>query len=682
MTTTNGNGETLQYTYDPQGRLSALTLPDTTTETYTHTADGLVSTATDARGTTAFSYDATTRRLTRVTEPDGRYVRYEYDTVGNRTMMAHALSAGSAEEITQYAYDALNRMVRVIDPSGGVTTYTYDAVGNQTAIVRPNGATTAFTYDSRNRLTGEVHKDGGGATLAGFTYTLDPVGNRTRVQHADGSRVEYDYDATSKVTAERHFDASGALTGSIGYSYDAVGNLVSRTGSLGTATYTYNANNQLTAGDGLTYAYDAAGNLLSATDTLGAIARYTWDPRGRLKQFQPPLGGATTYTYDFRGLRQSKSGPGGVLNFLTDRANATGVPQVARESDAGGTTLRSYVYGSRLLSQTQAGATAYYHADGLGSTRLLTNPGGTPTDTYTYAAYGPLLAQTGASPNAYLFAGEQQDAESGLYYLRARYYDPQVGRFLSRDPADGDEQVPLSLHKYLYAHANPMNLTDPSGRQVPTSLLELTQTIKTQFLQRREQLRTLIKATDKTARTAAQVAEFLAKVFTVLSVVEFDTGLHAIAYFGENPFSRKSAQGALLGLAIDMFKRDTKFSLNFTGCEPQMFAFVDLKESPPVPSKKAVIHICAGLGGFLSLPPLPVPSLRPSMVGAMVHEFTHITLRTNDPAYGCVGAAGLARTGPLVPAVVALDNADNYRCFVEAVAIHEHAEIIGDLLGP
>ena len=127
---------------------------------------------------------------------------------------------------------------------------------------------------------------------------------------------------------------------------------------------------------------------------------------------------------------------------------------MVRESNALGTTVGSYTYGSTLLSRTESGTAAYYHSDGLGSTRLLTDPAGVPTDTYKYAAYGSQLTRSGTSTNTYLFAGEQQDAESGHYYLRARYYDPSLGRFISRDPANGDAatsaivaQIPVRLWK-------------------------------------------------------------------------------------------------------------------------------------------------------------------------------------------------------------------------------------------
>ena len=105
----------------------------------------------------------------------------------------------------------------------------------------------------------------------------------------------------------------------------------------------------------------------------------------------------------------------------------------------------------------------FYHSDGLGSTRVLTNALGVVGGTYTYDAYGNLIAVAGGSSNAYLFAGEQRDSETELDYLRARYYDPLVGRFVSADAYEGTLDDPMSLHDYQYAHANPVVFTDPSG---------------------------------------------------------------------------------------------------------------------------------------------------------------------------------------------------------------------------
>ena len=115
------------------------------------------------------------------------------------------------------------------------------------------------------------------------------------------------------------------------------------------------------------------------------------------------------------------------------------------------------------MSQTRDSVVSYYHTDGLGSTRTLTNSAQTVTDTYTYDAFGLLLAQTGTTDNSYLYRGEQFDQELGFYYLRARYMNPALGRFVTMDTFAGSNTDPISLHKYLYANANPITYSDPSG---------------------------------------------------------------------------------------------------------------------------------------------------------------------------------------------------------------------------
>src|SRR5262249_15500267 len=110
----------------------------------------------------------------------------------------------------------------------------------------------------------------------------------------------------------------------------------------------------------------------------------------------------------------------------------------------------------------------FYAVDGLGSTRALTDSSGAVTDRYVYDAFGRTISQTGSTVNVYLFAGEQRDSSDGMDYLRARYFDGQTGRFLSRDRATGVPVAPLSWHRYIYADANPINSVDPSGLQTAT----------------------------------------------------------------------------------------------------------------------------------------------------------------------------------------------------------------------
>jgi RHS repeat-associated protein len=123
----------------------------------------------------------------------------------------------------------------------------------------------------------------------------------------------------------------------------------------------------------------------------------------------------------------------------------------------------SYIYGDDLISQDRSGIDRYYLYDGQLSTRGLTNEAGDLTDTYTYDAFGQLIDQAGSSENSFLYTGEQFDPNAGFYYLRARYYDQGVGRFLTADPYQGRMHEPVTLHKYLYAHANPVMSSDPSG---------------------------------------------------------------------------------------------------------------------------------------------------------------------------------------------------------------------------
>ena len=159
----------------------------------------------------------------------------------------------------------------------------------------------------------------------------------------------------------------------------------------------------------------------------------------------------------------------GALQY--DTLNPTGYAQVLDEVQSGAVT-RTYAWGLQLVSETQLVAatppaspwqTNWYGYDGHGSVRYLTDASGAVTDTYTYDAFGNLINSTGSTANNYLFAGEQFDPDLGLYYNRARYLDVRVGRFWGMDTDEGDDQEPLSLHKYLYARANPLNRFDPSG---------------------------------------------------------------------------------------------------------------------------------------------------------------------------------------------------------------------------
>ena len=151
-------------------------------------------------------------------------------------------------------------------------------------------------------------------------------------------------------------------------------------------------------------------------------------------------GGAVQMLYDGDGNRVAKSLNGVVTRYLVDDLNPTGYPQVADELTSGAVT-RTYTYGLQRISEDQVVSNSwtpsFYSYDGGGNVRALTNTAGATTDSYEYDAFGNSFTVSGSTPNEMMYRGEQYDSDLSLYYLRARYYNPLTGRFMSRDPEEG-----------------------------------------------------------------------------------------------------------------------------------------------------------------------------------------------------------------------------------------------------
>jgi RHS repeat-associated protein len=403
---------------------------------------------------------------------------YAYDGNGNRTRIT-ATVAGT-DYSTTYEYDDASRLDLVTDPATRIYDHGYDANGNRTSLQHPNGTTTSYVYNSLNRLT-SLGVTGPTGTVFSQAFTLGAAGNRTQIVENDGTTKDYSYDDLYRLTRDKVSDTVGTIYQK-DFTYDAVGNRQQQTtlgtGAAGTPTapgtidYTYDTRDRLLTENANTLGYDTNGNLTSKTGE----ATYTWDFENRLKKVEKSDGTLVEYLYDADGNRvQTKTTPSGgsatTVNYLTD--TSAGLSHVVAEVDvttATPTLSALYVRGTDdLLSvmRPAGGGTwtsKFFHADGIGSIRRLTNESGTITDGYSYTAFGERIAHTGTDPQPYSFAGEPLDPNSGFQYHRARWMDPRSGRFTGMDPFRGLIQQPMTLHRYLYAGADPVGKADPTGK--------------------------------------------------------------------------------------------------------------------------------------------------------------------------------------------------------------------------
>ena len=329
---------------------------------------------------------------------------------------------------TQYEYDLMDRIVRVVAHDGTATLYEYDANSNRTAVRYANGLVVTYEYDEVNRLVREKILDKNGAPVVEYTYTLGSAGERIKVEEtgaASDRTVEYEYDELYRLVKET----------------------VSNDNGITVTEYTYDRNsNRLTKtvdGDVTSYAYNAQNNLIRVTVQGGQSVN------------------VEEYLYDYAGNRIAKVTELGSTYYLVDTNGA--LSQVLAEYDENGSLTTLYTRGDELISQERNGVKSYYLYDGFDSVRMLTDEVGSVTDTYTFDAFGNLTSSTGDTENSYLYRSEQYDSFTGLYYLRARYMNPSTGTFITMDEYAGSVFEPVSLHKYLYANANPVMNSDPSG---------------------------------------------------------------------------------------------------------------------------------------------------------------------------------------------------------------------------
>ncbi len=442
------NGGTTTFTYDELDRLTQVSAPGSLSVGYTYDAVGNRLSMTDVTGTTSYTYDVV-NRLERETYPGGHYLSYTYDQSGNK-----ATATDSVTGTTSFTYDRLNHLLTVVDPAAGTTTYTYDLDGNLLTTTYPGGVNVAYTYDANNRLLTLDNRLPGGGTISSFGYTYDPSGNLATQQDSRGTTT-YSYDALNRLSG---ITEQGGRA--ISFTYDHAGNRATMGDSVAGATsYTYDAANRLTtvtsAANGTkSYTYDANGNQLS-DGTNG----YTYDGLNRLTSVALQGGGTVSQTYDGDGLRVTRTAGGNLTRYYYNQD-----ADVTLEADGSGSTLAANTRGAALISRLLAnGQRGWYLHNGHGDVVALADGNGNVLDSYEYDAFGNQTASTGTFDNPYRYAGEPYDSETSQYYLRSRYYDPGLGRFVSEDSYGGDQNSPLTLNRYTYGLNNPLVYVDPSG---------------------------------------------------------------------------------------------------------------------------------------------------------------------------------------------------------------------------
>lgn len=435
-------------------------------------------------------YLAAVKKFIQEIDSTGRTISYQYDAVGNRISM----TTPEGKVIT-YNYDSGNRLSQ-IQSDAGQFSFTYDSLGRRTKLNYPNGIATTYSYDDVGRLTNLLTQNSQLQTLNSFTYTHDRVGNRLTNKNQDRT-LTYQYDAIYRLT-EALSSTPGWSSNTKGkgsgianatqqqkeyFTYDAVGN---RFTADHNRTYTYNVGNQLVTENGITYSYDRSGNLTSKTSSEGTTT-FVYDYENRLIKVVRPDGMIIEFKYDPLGRRIEKkvtdTGTVTVKRFFYDNED------ILFEYDENGAIVNRYIHGLGIdepLAVIIGKNIYYYHADGLGSIIALTDSSGKVLQDYQYDSFGNLKDQKNRIKQPYTFTARERDKEIGLYYYRARYYDPEIGRFISEDPIINTpkqrglriracsqdkrnkllslfQNNPQRINFYVYVANNTINLVDPFG---------------------------------------------------------------------------------------------------------------------------------------------------------------------------------------------------------------------------
>ncbi|MDK8193132.1 RHS repeat-associated core domain-containing protein [Paenibacillus sp. UMB7766-LJ446] len=505
---TDANNQSTKYTYDALSRLETVTDPLGQMTKYTYDLQGNLTKKRYADGQEmVYEYDEI-GRLLKQTDPLGQYEVFRYDgadqLISHIDRMGHEqtntynsrgfmTSQSSPDETVNYDYDTAGRRILMTDTTG-TTSYSYDSSGDLSQITYPDGATLAFSYEERglrtqqeftlrnyqlkveqNYLTplplvsGLNVKDSGDTVLGAYTYSYRSNQSLTQIKTNDGLEQSYVYTGLNLTGLSQ--SQNGTPFGNYAYSYDNNRSILSKTDNGDTSTFTYDELDRLKSSSLYTesYSYDVRGNrkeMASDRPFDPRLVDYNFDQKNRLTSVNTETG-EVRYRYNGDGLLVERTGTNGSKTryYYDDRMLL--VAEGVIGTDGAVTITAGYVYDANGEIQArhvpgESGLQTYWK-NGHGDITELRNASGDRLNRYAYDVWGNTLIEEEEVSNVLRYAGEYWDSETGLQYLRARWYDPSVGRFISEDTFEGDYTNPLSLNLYTYVENNPLKYVDFTG---------------------------------------------------------------------------------------------------------------------------------------------------------------------------------------------------------------------------
>lgn len=502
---TSRRGERISFSYDVTGRLEWKQYPSGKQLHFLYDATGYLSSVEQVIGTavtldTAYERDALHRiikaKVPGKVYPESYDVSYAYDAAGNRSFMAYS----DGYSLT-YEYDGANRLTRISDAGNNtVVSYEYDAGGRRAKRTLGNSTYTTYTYNNMNRLTSLINYSPSSTVQSQFSYAYNPAGMRTSMTTVEGTH-SYTYDNKYQLTKVVYPDSR-----TVNYAFDQVGNRASVSDNGTVTNYTTNTLDQYTQAGLETFAHDANGNLTTRSQGT-SVTTYGWDEDDRLVSVDRN-GTHIDYKYDHQGRLISKTIGGQEVRYIWD-----GLDLIA-EMDSAGAVTKRYIYGATIdeILLVRANGTNYWaQQDGLDSVVGTTNDSGAIVMTASYDVYGNIRSGD-LGPVPLQFAGMRWDEDAGLYYVRARWYEPLSGKFVSCDPLflmDG-------RNTYAYVENNPSNLIDPLGLDSGQARQLMNEYL---YLERQRQVISTVNLTYKYIETV------VGGMFTAAALLKPEVGL-------------------------------------------------------------------------------------------------------------------------------------------------------------